>query len=180
MRLATLLLPLVLFGCSSGRSHGFASFPAPGEATTGGSVFAPDSDRERGASSEYLNVAPDSVWRLLPLVYARLGMEGRVLDSASRVYGVQNATVEKRLGESRISELIDCGATPLGAPAAESNRLVLSVTTRIPRGSAGTEVRTLVAATTAPSGPGGTPVRCVSTGRLEQRLADLLRAELSP
>lgn len=178
-RLPAPLVALLLGGCSSAAgppSHG--TVPTTTHVVGVRSTYSPDSIPENRASSAYFNAPPDSVRALLPGVYAALGLDAGVVDPSSHAFGVRDAALHRRLADEPLSTFVDCGANPVGVPAADSYRVLLTAYTQVPQGSAGAEVRSTVTATATPRGTSGTAVTCTSTGELEKRLAAAIRERL--
>ncbi|HMG17229.1 MAG TPA: hypothetical protein VK573_00785 [Gemmatimonadales bacterium] len=126
----------------------------------------------------------DSVWGVLPAVYAAVGISDAAADPEQRVFG--NAELKtRRLGGERLSQYIDCGSGVTAVPKADEYEVTLSVLTWLSGaqqsgGGAGhgTVISTLVTATARPRALSGNPIYCQSTGTLEQRVAEMVLAEL--
>ena len=74
--------------------------------------------------------------------------------------------------------LIDCGTTQ-GGPSAETYDIRLTVTTRVSAVEGGTSLSTTVEPMGKPVAFSGEYIRCSSTGVLESRLADAVKARLA-
>jgi hypothetical protein len=118
----------------------------------------------------------DRVWSALPAVYESLGIPVAELNQGSRTIGNPGLRVRGRLGDTRLSRYLDCGAAQ-GGPNAETYNVTLSVLTSVQaQGEAATAVLTDVQASARPVSLAGEPVRCSTKGALENRIADALRA----
>ena len=133
------------------------------------------------ASSRTLGLPADSVWGVLPGVFASLGMTITTLRPAEHVIGAEGMRVRRRLADAPLPQFLSCGGAP-GMPNAERYDVRLSVVTRLERpepSSRLTSVVTLVEATAREPGVSTGSVRCGSTGRLEDRIFALVRERLS-
>jgi len=122
----------------------------------------------------------ERAWSGLPAIYASLDIsDSGVLNPDDRLYGRQNLRLYRRLGERRLSQVVDCGSTLAGD--ADSYEVTMSVLTLVtPAGAGSAVVRSWVQASGRPQGMSSTPVRCVSTGRLEREIARLLTEQAAP
>lgn len=119
--------------------------------------------------------SPEKAWAALPLVYQELGITGQVLDSGSRTFGARRFRT-RQIGGRRTDEYVRCASQNMGPSAVAGYRLELSVVSRVqpsPGGQAA--VSTLVTGSaSAIDGTSTAPVRCVTTGRLEEQIASML------
>ena len=116
----------------------------------------------------------ETLWPLLPVVYEELGLPAPAADRSIWTVAVQNHMISRRLGDVRMSELIDCGRGLTGAHA-DSYRIRLSVRTWLEAVGTGTKVVTRVEPTaTSVEGRAGS-FACSSRGELEVRIANALR-----
>ncbi len=120
----------------------------------------------------------EQVWSVLPQVYEELGVELAVLDTVSMRIGNTRFT-PRRIGGRRLSQYLRCGSSVTAAPNADTYRVTMSLITRLmDAGDGTTSVLTLVAASAKPRDVGGSVVNCGSTGRLEQRVSEMVNARL--
>lgn len=115
---------------------------------------------------------------LLPNAYKAIGINTvAVVDTSAGVYtvGVRNMPVHGRIGGARLSRYIDCGSAPMHTPA-DSYDVYLTATTYVTPSGAGAVLHTLVTANARDPAGNTPPVRCTSTGALEQRIAELVSA----
>jgi len=116
----------------------------------------------------------ERAWAALPAVYAAIDVEPRTVVTAEHLVGNTGARVRKQLGGVRMAEYLDCGIRQ-GEHNADSYLVNLSLQTRlVALDSARTVVHTVATARATPVGLSTDPVHCVSTGRLERRIADLV------
>jgi hypothetical protein len=128
--------------------------------------------------------APDTVavsdaraFAALPAVFEALPVPLSVVDSSSKVMGALRVLVRRPIGGQRLSLLLECGTGNYG-PNAERYTVQLTLLAFVrPVDATHSEVQTRVEGTASPNGL-STTVRCSSTGRLEERFAELLRKEL--
>src|SRR5207248_5011961 len=91
------------------------------------------------------------------------------------VTGVQTCALPIYLGKLRMSQLISCGNDITGEEKANIYEVTLDVGTAIaPAGDGKTHVLTMVTANARPMSTSGDPLRCVTTGQLERRIANAL------
>lgn len=113
----------------------------------------------------------ERVWAVLPEVYAELGLRNAVPDEARRSIGVTRLSLNRSLGRTRLSTLLDCGFT-VSMPNADQYAIVLNASTRLhSAGSGATRVETVVSATGRPMDTAGS-VDCRSRGALERRIVE--------
>jgi hypothetical protein len=123
-----------------------------------------------------VNLPIDQVWRVLPAVYESLEIPVDQMDTATRVIGNQSLKARRRLGGAPLTRFFDCGRTQGGANA-ETYELHLSILTRVTQDALEvTTVSTAIQATGRPISFAGDPVRCTSTGALESRIIEALKA----
>jgi hypothetical protein len=175
MRSMHLIGSLLIAGC--------AALPKPGEKPVSEPVLL------------HAPVDVDVLWETLPIVYDSLGFEGAIADSAQRsVWVVRTVSLwTPWIGPSGAPH-VRCTVPHLMAPllaAARRRRLdqvpvrippahvTLTVSTNLAQVDSVTRVETRVSAVPTGSGPGDRNTYCVSTGRLEARIAELLQERLS-
>lgn len=120
----------------------------------------------------------DSVWSVLPAVFQQLGI-GAGADDAQKVLGNPEFRV-KRIEGAMLSNFVDCGRGVTAVPLADDYDVTLSVLTQVSANGAGWSlVATVVSGRAKPRAVSGNPVYCQSTGKLEQRVFDLVLQSLS-
>jgi hypothetical protein len=120
----------------------------------------------------------DRTWAALRLVFDSLQIPVATMDAASHIIGNPEMKLRRRLGDVSLSQYINCGNTQ-GAPSAETYDIRMSVLTQAVSQSPGsTSVLTMVEARGKPITMSGEYTLCSSTGLLERRLVDLVRATL--
>jgi hypothetical protein len=170
----------ILSACSS--SPVVESAPAPqtvrvvggstGPIAMGMSASAPD------ARATALPATTADAWRVLPAAFESLGIPLSMIDSTTRVAGNSGFNVRRRLGSIPMMRLVDCGTTQ-GGPSAETYDIRLIVTSQIKAGEgSGSSLSTTVEAMGKPVAFSGEYIRCSSTGVLETRIADAVKARL--
>lgn len=119
--------------------------------------------------------APEQVWAALPSVFQAVGITGGAAESGARIYGNRKLVVRRRLADQPVSRYLTCGRTSSGHAAADIYRIHLSVVTSVqPAAGGGSQLQTEVTASAQNTeGTSTTPVRCASTGALEERIARL-------
>ncbi len=131
-------------------------------------------------SSNTVQAAPERVWAVMPAVFEGLKIPVGTLDQNSRVIGNRRIeTNSGRIAGGRASMYLNCGNTGLGSPVADSYQVNLSVLTQIvPAPGGSTQVQTSIDANATQRGVSSAPVRCASTGRLEQQIATAVQQHL--
>jgi hypothetical protein len=120
----------------------------------------------------------DQVWRVLPAVYAALGIPVQLIDPKTHQVGNEGFKTRKTLGTTPLSTYIECGKTQIGENA-DSYDVVLTVLTSVqPGNSGGSNVVTTIEASAKPVTYSQEYSRCSSKGRLEAQLVDSLMARL--
>jgi uncharacterized lipoprotein len=120
------------------------------------------------------------VWRLLPMVYDSVGLHVATLDSARHLIANGDTKLRRQLRGVPLSRYLDCGQTQIGYNA-DSYEVVLTVKTQLQSDPSGaTTVRTLVTAVSKPVAFSQEYSSCSSTGKLESRVSDVIRAKLTP
>jgi hypothetical protein len=138
--------------------------------------------RMSGSDARLATVAApmDKVWRVLPGIYDSLGIKLTDLDPKTHLLGNSGMKAHKSLGNTSLAKYIDCGSTQ-GFPSADSYDIQMSVRTQIDSAAGGgTTVGTLVEASGRPMAFAGEAVRCTSTGQLETRISEAVKAQLRP
>lgn len=122
----------------------------------------------------------DSVWKALGAAYAALGLTPTVIDSRTRTYGVQRFT-QARLGDRRTADYVRCAFEGTGPSSVGGYRTQLSIISVLtPSGTGATTLAIEVTGfATRVDGTSTPPVRCASTGELEQRIQSLVRERLA-
>jgi hypothetical protein len=78
-----------------------------------------------------------------------------------------------------MSLYLDCGKDAIGSPAADVYQIQLDIVTELQSiGEAQTQVLTQLNAQATPRATSGSPARCRSTGKLEERIASMLATKI--
>ena len=187
MRAVSLLACIALAGCASSGSStagGPAVASGPRESTTTVETISDAgtvelrSVRSDPTASFAIAAPPDAVWRALTSVYSDLDLSVTVLDTQGRRLGVENVRVRRRLGGERLSRYLTCGER-MGQPIAESDDINLTLYTQVvpAAGGSGSTLRTLLEATAKQTAAGGSLINCATTGALERRIVDMVKAQ---
>jgi hypothetical protein len=167
-------------GCSSHRGER----PAPDEINTvhvsspGGSLGATEIRNSPSARTRNVAAPADSVWSVLPAAFEQLGIAAGA-DNDQKVFGNPEFRV-KRIEGVLLSNFVDCGRGVTAVPLADDYDVTLSVLTQVSAvGEGWSLVATTVSGRAKPRAVSGNPVYCQSTGKLEQRIVDLVLRSLS-
>ena len=117
-------------------------------------------------------------WLLLPGAYEAVGLPIGQLETERRRLGSGTLRLQGRLGRTRLSDYVDCGTITGGMRAADTHAVTLQAVTVVAPAEDTTRstVLTTVVATGRPTSvSSGGSINCPTTGRLERRIADLLR-----
>jgi len=110
-------------------------------------------------------------------VFEAIGVPLSVVDSGTKVMGALRVPVRRPIGGQRLSLLLECGTGSYG-PNAERYSVQLTLLAAVRAVDAGhAEVQTRVEGNASPNGL-STVVKCMSTGRLEDRFTEQLKKEL--
>lgn len=122
----------------------------------------------------YAGVAP--IWSALPAIYTALSIPLTTADNQSLRFGNEGMKIRRRLGETSLIKLLDCGRTQIGQNA-DSYEILMSVVTTLRRHDENTTViATAVEASGKPLQFGGSETRCRTKGELEKQIALAVRA----
>ena len=124
------------------------------------------------ATASSLLAAPAEVWVALDSVYAALGIPVAMRDPAHWTLGNRNLEISRRLNGNALSRYFTCGSTALGAEAADSYRLHVSVLSTVLQQGTGSRLETTAQATARQPGTSSAPLDCSSTGQLERAIAN--------
>ncbi|HYD53287.1 MAG TPA: hypothetical protein VEA99_11690 [Gemmatimonadaceae bacterium] len=184
MRLRQPLLLVLLAGCASGGSGGAlpTSSGAPTTTTTVVTSTTPGVDgstdiaarRDDSGVTSALAMPVERAWTALIAAYGSLDIQPANVDVQRRVYC--NQAVEPRSGRVAglpITQLLNCGFSPTGAPLAQTAQVRLSVVSVVEAAGAGaSRLVTRVQGVATSRDGSSTQVTCGSTGRLERRIAE--------
>jgi hypothetical protein len=124
-----------------------------------------------------VNATPEVAWIGLPGVFEALEIPVELLDTGRKMMGNPDHRVRGRIAGRPLSEYLSCGTTMSGQIANQYDVRLSVVSPPLPgeEEEEGTGIRTRVEATArSRSGASGSAVTCSSTGRLEERVAELL------
>ena len=181
-RSAPLLLAALLWGACAPPAAPPRTAPAGPEPeiteTSSGISFRLRND-DAGAT-HHVGARADRVRALLPEVFRDLGVAGAGMDREGLVFGHRSITAP-RVGGERPTAWVRCGnQSGAGPSAASSYRTQLSLLVTIRPDGERTWVTTQVGGSATPvAGTSTEAVMCVSTGRLEKRVEELLAARLA-
>ena len=185
MRLLPLVALATLAGCVStapAPSTGATPTRTTTSVTTGGGANLDIAMYADNAASTTTVQAPiERVWAVLPAVYEQLQIPVGTVDPTARAIGNQRLQAKSgRIAGERASSFLTCGSTAFGGPVADTYQVNASLLTSLQPGQAGsTQVQTMLEASATQRGVSGAPVRCATTGQLEQRIATLIQQQLA-
>lgn len=177
--LSVIVWLLVQAGCAASQA-GVSSYPPREETITITGADGVVAAEMRLTHDDY--VAPSSVsatraevLAVLPAAFASVGLPAPEIDAQQGLAVVQPHVVMRRLGDARLSTLLDCGRGPAGLYA-DLYRIRLSVLTQVSAAEAGgSTVVTRVEATAQNTGGTSGNVRCTSFGQIEAGILSAIR-----
>lgn len=179
MRVAATLATLVAMGCASSPGTVGSTRPTTQDISTGGigGTSRLTVTSSSGPTTMAMEFAPDQIWKVLPAVFDSIGVPVNHLDPASKTIGNDGFKARQRLGNTRMSLYFDCGTTQIG-PNADSYDMYITVLVKVqPAGSASRLVAN-IEASSRPITFSQAYSRCNSRGKLEERIGDLIRAQI--
>jgi len=127
-----------------------------------------------------LSGSADSVWKVLPAVYARLELPIHERDEATRRLGACWIRVRQRLSGAPLSRYLQCGELR-AVSNADRMEIELLVLSRVSRDAFGGAIlSTFVLATAGESAGASNRMWCSSTGALESRIQEAVQRALAP
>ncbi len=173
--LSGLLVALALSACASGSRviRDTESTRAPTIITDGsGNTDQIETQRSLMTQSVVLDMPIETAYRRLLATYDVLGLEANTVSERDRLVGTRNLILRRRLGNRRLSALLNCGSSMTG-PNADQYEVTMNIVTQLrASGTAATQLSTRIDATARPMGVASSPVYCSSTGRLETEIAE--------
>lgn len=182
--IACLLLAVAVTACASSRSG-----PASGGGTmetgvatmaaSGGQMFDIRIVEEISVSSDPIVGAVGEAWRVLPDVHREIGIPIGTRNPRAHLVGNEGFEVHRELGDTRLSNYLQCGRSNSGANA-DHYRVRMTVLSQLVEDvEAGTVLSTHVRATATRRGVSGHAVRCSTTGRLEREIMEAVQLRLT-
>lgn len=189
-RTAARLVPWLLAAlaaCKSGASRapdlGAGGAPPElaitGAAALGGGNVSYRLDNSDGGTTRLVWAAPAEVWKTVLVTYNDLKLPITTLETEKHRISSSQARAPRNLGGKPLRDYVDCGSG-IGGPRVESHDVAYTLVTVVtPAGGDSTAVNsTLVASARSRGGSSIPPVACVTTGRLEKRIAQLVALKL--
>lgn len=131
--------------------------------------------RENYVARNSVNATPAEVFAVLPAAFQSVGLPAPEIDPQQGIAVVQPFTVTRRIGDARMSTLLDCGRGPAGLYA-DSYRIHLSVVTQVTAdGASGSSILTRLEAIGQNTGGTSGNARCSTSGQLEASIVDAIR-----
>lgn len=143
----------------------------------GGTVLV-ESQREGNITRTLLDAPPEVVWSALQQVQVDMRIPVNVVDTRTRITGMQEERLQRVLGR-RPSWWLDCGAGLTGNHADQYEVTATLLNQVFPAGEGRAEVRTRFEASAKDRAHSNNAVRCTTTGRLERQIAEALRAAVA-
>lgn len=185
MRIVGPVALLVLAACSSGHT------PDPDPTVGPGNTVRVAGTNTTGVSNNALRVTPsfdvavdtiyagvEPIWTALPAIYTALSIPLTTADNQTLRFGNEGMKIRRKLGETSLIKLLDCGRTQVGQNA-DSYDIVMSVMTALRRHDANTTIiSTVVEASGRPPQFSSSETRCRTKGELEKQIALALRARV--
>jgi hypothetical protein len=177
MRLSVLVASAALAACASTGVPGSPSVETV-RVASGNGVMTTALHPTLNANGGMINAQVGQTWAFLRTIYDSLGIAVATLDPAKHIIGNPDLKLRRRLGEVGLSKYIDCGNAQ-GSPSAETYEVRMSVLTQAQVVSEWqTTVLTTIEARAKPITMSGEFSLCSSTGALEKRILEMLKARL--
>jgi hypothetical protein len=171
----------VLAGCASGgaperRASSTASPAAPPFSQQGNAYYI-DLPPEPAVNSTRVAGTPERLFPRLAAVYEELGIPLATVQPRTYVLGNPQFRTRQRVGEMRMSSIVDCGKSIIGV-SADTRPVTLSVHTQLKADGADNVVveTTLYGTAQVSEGVDSPPLNCSSRGALERHIAERLAA----
>jgi hypothetical protein len=170
------IVPFLLLAAGACATSGVQSNRGPDRvvATTDESLIRSPGERPISA---IINASPDALFSALQDAYEELGVEIKTLDPVNRVVGNKRFQKMYRLAGSSPDAYLGCGLSATG-PVANSSRLTMSLTSQVVPGTSGAELRTSFSGYAEDLSLNKGKMSCASTGKLEQRIHELVLARV--
>ena len=121
----------------------------------------------------------DSVWNAVMAAYSALEMEATTVDKPGGTIARNRLVARRMFNGTRLSKFFNCGDDMVSGPNADNGEVTASVVSRLLPTGDGTTVSTMVTANIRLyTGASGNPIRCGSTGELEERLRKAIATQL--
>jgi hypothetical protein len=130
------------------------------------------------AIGEVVPFTMDRTWGAVRAAYDSLSLTVATFDPATHTIASPTLRLRRRLGETSLSKYINCGNTQ-GGQSADSYEIQLTIQTVLQAADAGTQVLSTVSADGRPITLAGEYTHCTSTGILERRVAEIVKAQLN-
>jgi hypothetical protein len=172
MRFLILSLVWVTSACyRSGTEAVREPLTRPASVTVSSTGVEVNTAAEREVVTEVILSSPEAAWDALQLVYKEFGIEIREMNEDLMILGNPRLVRSRRLGRTRLSTYLDCGAGPTGDHA-NSHRVEIQIRSSILQVPSGVRVNTHLAAIARNmDGTSNTRIRCSSKFKLEQEIA---------
>jgi hypothetical protein len=122
------------------------------------------------AATATFAVSADSAFQALVAAYAAIGIDATNVDPVQRTVTRQHFLLRSKFQGERLSAAFDCGTGQFG-PRADEGRILADLTSKVAESGPGSTVTTMIQASlTANDGASRDPIRCVSNGRIEEKL----------
>jgi hypothetical protein len=131
-----------------------------------------------GAHKTTVPLPMERAWRALRAAFDSVAVPVSIFDAATHTLGNGQFRVVRRLGNTPLSKLVNCGNTQ-GGPSADTYELQLSVvSTATAVDAAVTSIATTVQAQGRPITLSAEYVRCTTTGALEKRISNVVSSQV--
>ncbi len=129
--------------------------------------------------SNSLAGAPERAWPYLVAAYQEIGLPINILDEKTWTLGTLNASTGRKLMGQPLSTFLDCGRAGGGALRVQTYAVNVAVHTVLKRaGQESFVVHSVVQGRAKDPVQNNPPVTCSSTGKLEENIANRIRANL--
>ena len=174
MRLTGFAFIAIFSACSTTSQQGapttVATAPKPRTvATDAGNVIR---SYDPTTSIAQVSASPSVLFAAVTDAYQELGIEVKLSDPNTGEVGNKRFSAMYRLAGAPVSTYLGCGLTTTG-PAADSYRVTISLVSQITPSGSGSQLGTELTATADDLASSKGHISCMTTGALEQKIADL-------
>jgi hypothetical protein len=136
-------------------------------------------NRSDGSVSANIWAPPADVWKTVVVTYNDLGLPVTTIDEQKHKISSTDARAPRKIGGKALRDYFDCGSGITG-PRVDSYDVAYTIVTSVTpaAGDSSTISSTIVGSAKDPSGSSTASVNCGTTGRLEKRIAELVKLKL--
>ena len=176
MRISLTVCVILLTACASGSGAPATTHPVTETArVTSGSQIGMDMMTSNTTHTVEVSAPLAVVWSQLPAVFDSVGVTVANLDPATHEIGNRGFAVGRQIGGVMTSRYFDCGSNGGASQAFSYDLFVNLITVATPVTEKSTTISTRIDVKGRPVSNSGSWLQCASTGRLEQKIGEVLQ-----